>query len=190
MVLCDGNDEATISGGITIPCWLYGGGGSDRLKGGNGNNVLVGGAGDDLLVVGGADHDILIGGVGADRIVGNAADDILIAGTSAFDANEAALCAILAEWTSGRSYAARVANLQSTGTGSDFANRKNANHLLHLTDQAATTTVFDEDSEDRLTGDTGMDWFFANLFGSGVRDRIIDLSAVEFADDLTFIQVP
>src|SRR5205823_1862977 len=123
-------------------------------------------------------------------IVGNAADDILIAGSTAFDANEAALSAILAEWTSARSYAARVANLMGTGTGSDFDNRQNGCYFLRVTDQAATTTVFDDGSADVLTGNDGIDWFFANLFGSGIKDKITDLSAAEFANDLTFIQGP
>src|SRR5213078_1254620 len=87
-----GNDDIQVAGGVTVSCWLDGGDGNDRLKGGSGNNVLLGGAGDDLLV-GGNDRDILIGGTGADRIVGNAADDILVAGVTAYDGNEAALCA-------------------------------------------------------------------------------------------------
>ena len=57
-----GNDDIQAAGGITLPLWLYGGEGSDRLKGGGANNVLIGGAGDDLLV-GGGDRDILIGTV-------------------------------------------------------------------------------------------------------------------------------
>jgi len=36
-----GNDDGTVAGSITLPAWLYGGDGNDRLKGGNGNNVLV-----------------------------------------------------------------------------------------------------------------------------------------------------
>jgi Ca2+-binding RTX toxin-like protein len=181
-----GDDDIQVAGGITLPVWLYGGDGNDRLKGGGGHNVELGGAGDDLLV-GGNDRDILIGGTGADRIVGNAEDDILIAGSTAFDGNEAALCAILAEWTSGRSYAARVANLTGTGTGSDFASRLNGCYFLRVTDQLATTTVFDDGAADVLTGTSGSDWFFANLSGGGVLDKITDLSAAEFANDLTFI---
>lgn len=184
-----GDDDIQAAGGITNPCWLYGGDGNDRLKGGSGANVLVGGAGDDLLV-GGSNRDILIGGTGADRIVGNEADDILIAGNTAFDANDAALSAILAEWTSSRSYAARVANMMGTGTGDDFANRRNMGYFLRVTDQAATTTVFDDGSADVLTGNDGIDWFFANLLGSGIKDKITDLTAAEFANDLTFIQGP
>ena len=43
--------------------------------------------------------------------------DLLIAGTTAYDGNEAALAAIMAEWTSGRDYATRIANLSGTGSG-------------------------------------------------------------------------
>lgn len=184
-----GNDDLQVAGSIANSAWLYGGTGNDRLKGGAGNDVLLGGEGDDLLV-GGSGRDILIGGNGADRIVGNADDDILIAGRTAFDDNTAALCAILAEWTSARSYAARVANLMGTGSGSDYANRANGGYFLRVTDQAATTTVFDDGAEDVLTGSAGQDWFFANLTGSGVRDRITDLGAAEFAIDLDFILGP
>lgn len=182
-----GNDDIQAAGGIALPLWLFGGEGDDRLKGGGGNNVLVGGAGDDLLV-GGNDRDILIGGTGADRVVGNASDDILIAGATAFDNDLNALAAILAEWTSGRSYAVRVANLN--GTGTTFANRLNGDIFLRTTALAATTTVFDDNAEDLLTGTSGQDWFFANLTGGGVRDRITDLSAAEFANDLSFIYAP
>ncbi len=184
-----GNDDIQVAGGISLSAWLYGGDGNDRLKGGGGNNVILGGDGDDLLV-GGNDRDILIGGIGADRIVGNAADDILIAGATAFDGNENALYAILAEWTSGRSYAIRVANLSGTGSGPEFEDRLNGNNYLRVTDQAATTTVFDDGDEDVLTGSAGQDWFFANLVGTGVKDRITDLSASEFANDLKFIYGP
>jgi hypothetical protein len=76
----------------------------------------------------------------------------MIAGSTSYDANEAALCAVLAEWTPNRSCVARVANLRGTGTGSDFANRLNGNIFLRVTDQAASTTVFDDGVADVLTG--------------------------------------
>src|SRR4051794_4087646 len=56
-----GDDDIQVAGSISLPAWLYGGDGNDRLKGGSGNNVLLGGAGDDLLV-GGSSRDLLIGG--------------------------------------------------------------------------------------------------------------------------------
>ena len=58
-----GDDDIQVAGGITLPAWLYGGDGNDRLQGGGGNNVLVGGAGDDQLI-GGGGRDLLIGGLG------------------------------------------------------------------------------------------------------------------------------
>jgi hypothetical protein len=76
------------------------------------------------------------------------------------------------------------------GTGRNFANRLNGGIFLRVTDQAATTTVFDDGAADVLTGTSGQDWFFANVAGSGVRDKITDLSAAEFANDLSFIQGP
>jgi hypothetical protein len=176
-----GNDDIQVSGSLAHSAWLYGGGGNDRLKGGAGHDVLSGGAGDDLLV-GGAGRDLLVGGTGADRIVGNADDDILIAGTTAFDDDVAALCAIMAEWTSERSYAERTANLRGTTSGG-------LNGAYVLETEGAGATVFDDDAADVLTGSAGQDWFFANL-DSGVLDRITDLSAAEFAADLDFIQGP
>ncbi|HMC64371.1 MAG TPA: hypothetical protein VKI65_05480, partial [Gemmataceae bacterium] len=172
-----GDDDIQVAGSITLPTWLYGGDGNDRLKGGSGPNVLLGGAGDDLLV-GGSNRDILIDGTGADRLVGNANDDILIAGRTTFDNIDAALAGILAEWTSSRDYATRVANLSGTGNGP----RLNGNVFLQ-----ANTTVLDDGMQDVLTGSSGQDWFWANYKGSGVLDKITDLSASEFANDLDFI---
>ncbi len=177
-----GDDDVQVAGGVGWPCWLYGGDGADRLKGGSGNNVLLGGSGDDLLV-GGGSRDILIGGAGADRIVGNAEDDVLVSGSTAFDGNEAALAALLAEWTSARDYATRVANITGTGSGA----RLNGGNFLRVTGDLATTTVYDDGAADVMTGTSGQDWYFANLAGTGVLDRITDLSAAEFANDLSFI---
>jgi hypothetical protein len=116
--------------------------------------------------------------------VGNADDDILIAGTTAFDVDHEALCAIMDEWTSSRDYATRTANIRGTGSGASFESRLNANYFL--TDDGFTTTVFDDAVKDTMTGSEGQDWFFANL-DSGILDKITDLSAAEFAEDLDFI---
>lgn len=59
-----------------------------------------------------------------------------------------------------------------------------------MTASVATTTVFDDGAADVLTGSAGQDWLFANLLGTGVKDKVTDLSAAEFANDLTFIQGP
>ena len=151
---------------------------TDKLKGGSGPNTLLGGDGSDLRV-GGSNRDLLIGGLGADRMVGNPGDDIMIAGVTSFEglvdpasfegfnARQAALEAIMDEWTSTNDYDTRVANLSAT-----------------LTDN-----VTDDGSKDVLTGSAGIDWFFANLEGDGVLDKITDLSADEFAQDLDFINL-
>jgi hypothetical protein len=124
--------------------------------------------------------------------VGNADDDILIAGFTDFDQNthddyggdrddgagpnEAALCAVLREWTrTDASYATRVCHLRNGG---------GLNGSFTLTD----ATVHDDGAQDVLTGSAGQDWFFANLDGGcATRDRITDLSGREFADDIDFI---
>jgi len=170
-----------IAGVTTAFAWTFSAFATPQLIGG-GFNVLLGEAGNDLLI-GGSDRDVMIGGAGADRIIGNANDDLLVAGITAFDANDAALAAILAEWTSARDYATRVANLQGTGSGP----RLNGDFFL-LTDGPAAT-VSDDGATDTLTGSAGRDWFFANL-DSGVLDRITDLNATEFAADLDFIFSP
>lgn len=144
---------------------------------GRGTLTLHGRSGDDLIV-GGDGRDLLIGGMGADRLVGNADEDILIA--SAYGGDEAALSAIMAEWTSTRDYATRTANLE--GCGSDT--RLNGDVFLKTDGDEAT--VGDENAVDVLTGSAGADWFFANLDATQ-RDKITDLSVSEFAEDLDFI---
>jgi Ca2+-binding RTX toxin-like protein len=191
-----GDDDIAVAGGIPTPVRLYGEGGNDRLRGGDGDDVLIGGDGDDLLV-GGGGRDLLIGGRGADRIVGNEGDDILIAGFTAFEdpslaIHEAALTAIMAEWTSTRSYADRVKNLRGEQAGREaaFAQRANAEIFLAVdATHGRVTTLYDDDAADVLTGSSGQDWFLFNADGeSGTRkDKATDLSAAEFADDLDFI---
>ena len=171
-----GDDVIEVAGSLAQSAWLYGGSGNDRLKGGAGNDVLLGGDGDDSLL-GGAGRDLLIAGSGADRIVGNSDDDIVIAGRTAFDGDVHALAAVLAEWTSGRDYGTRVANLRGEGTGE----RLNGN--VFLTVDCPSATVFDDTDADKLTGSSGQDWFFANLDGTNL-DTITDQHSSEFADEL------
>jgi Ca2+-binding RTX toxin-like protein len=106
-----GDDTIQVAGCITLPTLLFGGDGNDTLNRGNGKNILVGGAGNDSLT-GGSGRDILIGGIGADTLTGNGDDDILIAGTTDYDANAAALFALMNEWgRTDESYSTRVSNL-------------------------------------------------------------------------------
>ncbi len=188
IVLGDGNDRAVVTSSISVPARIDGGAGNDFLKGGRGDDVLLGGAGCDLLV-GGSGRDLMIGGLGRDRLVGNFDDDILIGGTTAYDADTVALDAIMAEWTSDRDYATRIENLEGAGVGP----RLNESYFLIAlsSDQPnPDATVFDDDERDILTGGHGLDWFFANYQhdDEGRRDRITDLKAAEFAEDLDWIE--
>jgi hypothetical protein len=108
---------------------------------------------------------LLIGGAGADTLNAGSDGDLLIAGTTAFDANEAALAAIMAEWTSGRDYATRIANLSGTGSG------PNNNGAVFLIPSGLNATVFDDGAVDVLIGGAGMDWFFANLWQDNIHGR-------------------
>ena len=92
-----GNDVIVVSDGLKLPSELYAGNGNNVLIGGGGDNLLVGGAGNNVLI-GGRGRNVLIGGAGKDRIFGRGRDDILIAGTTDYGMNEAALRAILADW--------------------------------------------------------------------------------------------
>jgi Ca2+-binding RTX toxin-like protein len=164
----DGND--ILKGGKANDR-LHGGAGNDHLEGGSGNDHLHGDSGADKilgdsgsdLVLGGLDNDrlyggrgrdLFIGGLGADRLEGQDDDDLLIGGTTAHDSDEVALLAILAEWTSSRDYAARMANILAAsgpalaGTG------------IFL---QPGVSVDDDGARDELFGNSGKDWFFASL---------------------------
>jgi hypothetical protein len=187
VVLGDGNDRAVVASNVETTALIDGGTGNDLLKGGRGDDILLGGDGHDLLI-GCSGRDLMIGGLGWDRIIGNFGDDIIIGGTTAFDANYMALLTIMNEWTSDRSYTTRIENLKGTGTG----DRLNGDYFLIAQNSGEldpNATVFDDDARDKMTGGAGFDWFFANYChdDEGKRDRITDLKAAEFAEDLDFI---
>ncbi len=161
VMLCDGDDHATIADSITTSVILDGGAGNDELNGGGGLNILLGGSGKDELL-GGKGRDVLIGGLGKDRLVGNNGDDLLIGGTTAFDGNYSALNGLMSQWAANLSYTQRVTNLSTT---------------------LNATSVFDDAATDKLTGSAGRDWFFANLDLS-VLDSITDKKNDEFASDV------
>ncbi len=117
------------------------------------------------MLVGGAGDDLLIGGTGADRLVASSGSDILIAGSTAYDFTgfdpakgydpnkAAALLAILAEWTNaGESYATR--NLAIAGKAG--IGHLNGGYFLNA------ATVSSDTSVDKLTGSSGVDWYFVD----------------------------
>jgi Peptidase M10 serralysin C terminal len=141
---------------------VVGGNGNDALVGNALGNILIGGSATNV-VTGGSGRSILIGGAGTSTIKGGPADDILIAGTTSFDANHAALMSILAEWQrTDKTYAQRIADLRNGGG------------LNGTTKLIWGATVQDDDGSDTLTGGPGLDWFFANLGPGGVVDHITD----------------
>ncbi len=74
-----GDDRVVLSGEVTVPATIRGGGGNDKLVGGSGDDKLLGGAGDDKLVGRGGD-DWLYGGAGEDELYGGPGDDRLAGG--------------------------------------------------------------------------------------------------------------
>ena len=177
--LGDGDDVASVASNVRLPVFMDGGAGNDVLVGGSGHDVLMGGDGDDM-VWGGSGHDVLVGGSGRDglhgelgrdvliggldidMLQGGQGDDLLLGGATAFDDDPTALGAVRAEWTSGRSYAARIRNLTE---GS--ARRLNGNTFLNA------TTVTDDGQADVLWGGLGRDWFW-NLASDLMLDRAMN----------------
>ncbi|MBX3413494.1 MAG: S8 family serine peptidase [Pirellulales bacterium] len=185
--------------------WLYGDDGNDRIYGHHGNDfidggndhdlliggdgaeandTLLGGAGNDILsgsngrdsLNGGAGVDLLAGGNGVDTLQGDAGEDLLIADHTYFDLNSAALLAIHAEWTSGNTYADRIAHLTGIAGG--------ANGTTYL---IPGTTVFDDESIDQLTGGAGdLDWYIYNL----LEDVLTDHAAGETETDTSGFLLP
>lgn len=169
-----GDDQLRVDGSISIPVWLYGDAGNDRLRGGAGDDVLLGGEGDDLLL-GKQGRDLLIGGLGADRIVGNAEDDILIAGYTIYDHDPSLLQEIMDVWTDREiEYLARIDLLDGDG------NEPEAVDVV-----LNEWTVSRDGAKDTLTGSAGEDWFFFDAEED--KDRATDLKDEVFADDLEWI---
>ena len=114
----------------------------------------------------------MIGGSGASTLRGNGGDDILISGYTVYDANDAALWSIMAEWTSADSFTQRVADISDATLSPGFANRRNGNYFL-----IADVTVFNDPAKDKLNGGGGDDWLFA--------DAADNIQGLTRSDDLT-----
>ncbi len=127
-----GNDVLRESGSVGIPAILVGGGGANRLS-----------------VVGSSANNLLIGGSAGTLQAGNAAD-VLVAGSTPYDANLAALSALMAEWASADTYSDRVRDLFGNGPGG-------LNGSYYLNPQ----TVVRDTALSRLVGGTsGASWFW------------------------------
>ena len=116
--IVDGGDGDDVAFGGDQDDLLRGGPGNDLLFGEGDGDILLGDLDDDRLR-GGSGRDLLIGGLGRDWAAGELEDDILIGGTTAYDDFEAALRAILREWSSSSAFADRIEHLKSGGGLSD-----------------------------------------------------------------------
>jgi pectate lyase len=155
-VIIAGNGSNTIYGNAPI----------GLKKSTGGNNLIVGGSGRDVIygnfgIVqtkngqpsdgGEGGQNLIIGGGGSDTIYASQMADgaegghgsILVAGSTSL--NEAALAAILTEWTTTRSYEQKIANIMGTGSGL----RENGDYFLQ-----PGVTILSDSSEDELFSDT------------------------------------
>ena len=124
---------------------------------GAGNSILIGTAPQMTLVDTGSGHNILIAaGSGGDSLTGDG-KDVLVSGTTNDDsdtpAHNAALDAILAEWTSSASYANRIKAIKA-GVGPNDADAFNSQTIE--TDTKANSLA------DRASLAVSNDWFLVS----------------------------
>ena len=126
----------------------------------SGNNVLVSGRGDNLLIGGCGGHTTILGTQG---------NNVEVGGSVNCEANEAALAAILAEWSSGDSYATRVGRLDGALGGG-----LNGSWVLNA------STIDHGPSGDYLFGEIGLNSYFARQTGPVLaRDYIFSQKSSE-----------
>jgi hypothetical protein len=127
----------------------------------------------------------MVGGAGHDHLESGAGASILIAGSSNFDNNVSTLLDLLSEWgRTDESYLQRVANLSGSTVNGVAPNGQGMNGSDFLN----ATTVQDDGTGDLLEGGPGLDWFLANLDGSGnsgVKDRVKDRQPGEIVTSIT-----
>jgi hypothetical protein len=156
-----GNETIGVSPQVTTPSFIYGGRGNDTLWGGGGANVIVGGAGANKLY-GGLGRSILIAGASASLLSAGGGDALLIAGTTDYSANDAALMAILKEWSSSESYATRMADIMGptkdplAQNGAYYLNAAtvHANGLVNHIATSGGLAAFFQSTHDIVTGKT------------------------------------
>ncbi len=163
--LSTGLASPTLVGGKVLGIeGVRGGSGGNTLTGGALPCVLVGGVGVDVLAAA-SGRAILIGGAGADTLSGGADDTILIGGRTAYDADTAALDALLAAWTAvGPSNAARIASIRA-GVGPNGADKLNP------------ATVIDDLAADVLISGTGPAWIWTAT--GPVKDKVANKKATD-----------
>ena len=149
-------DSITIDKGITLPALLFAGGANAQIQGGGGPTVEVGDGGNRTQLKGGTGRNVLIAGPGHALLEGTSNEDLIIAGTTDFDANEAALIAILNEWTT---------TYDANNAQNDFNQRKldletGIGVVDGVTIQLDSATVHSNDARNRIEGGGGLDLLF------------------------------
>jgi Ca2+-binding RTX toxin-like protein len=164
-----GNDQITVDPLVTNSVVILGGLGNDKISAKNrGNNVLLGQDGNDTITSG-SGRDLIVGGLGMDSIKAGDGDDILIAGYTTYDhifnddnnADLVSLRKIMAEWTSGNSYDARVAHLTQSGNPLSFNDTTYIRGDVEVFgDNGAPDNLFGEDTNSRRGYHTSNLWIY------------------------------
>jgi hypothetical protein len=158
-----GNDTITLKsnsfGSVALPALLFGGvDGSNTIdaSGSTANNVLVGGAGNSNVLYDGSGYNLLIGGPGTASLNtggshGNQAlgNDILIGADTTYDANTAALLAIMSEW--GRTDISTAQKITDLTTVNAPGSNNGAYVLLRAPN--TPTTILDDGAVDSIFSD-------------------------------------
>jgi phospholipase C len=167
-----GDDRITVADDVTIPAFLFGGNGEDRIRAGGGPTVVVGGGGEDTII-GGSGPSILIGGSEESKIRAGSGGSILIGGTTDFDSNAEALRALLKEWSStSETFQQKMDHLTGAVPGGQ-------NELTSTKYLLTTATVHDNGESDELKASKTQgvaDWIFAHLSGHR-KDDVDNLQA-------------
>ena len=142
--------------------------GNDIFYAGSGNSVLVGGSGTNTLVSGRGYNLLIAGSGGGNEILGTQGDNIEIAGSTNYDANETALAAILAEWS----------------TNASPANYDVRVHAVALEMIALGMTITPGAGCDSLYGGSGEDTYFAQTKLAQCGDYIYGLKSSELVTQI------
>ena len=134
-------------------------------------NVIGGSLADTLI--GNTLANSLTGNSGDDALTGGSGEDLLIGAAYTLEGDATALAKLRSEWTSGSTYANRMAHLLGTLAGG-----------LNGTTVLTSTTVKEDAAKDTLTGGSGKDWYLRNSLGATVanRDTVTDAVGSVFTE--------
>jgi hypothetical protein len=175
--LTTGTASFLALGVVNVPNVIGSGVGGDTIVGSAAGGVLEGhDAGNTILA--GSGRTVIIGGYGRNLLEGGASDDLIIAGSTVFDANIAALNALAAEWQSANAFATRISDLR-TGAGMAAGNKLilNATVFVPPTPPGPRYGRGGGTGSSTMLGNGGDNWFFT-LFAT----TIIDLKATDVVD--------